>query len=82
MRLLISSLASATVLAFIASAASAQCIGSHKQVTASKADEKVVAMSTADKPVPAVRSTERKAAAVVVAQTCSEGEKDCLPATE
>lgn len=82
MRRMISSLATATALAFVASAASAQCIGSHKQVTASKADEKVVVMSKADDPAP-VRSSERKEAApVVVAQTCPEGEKDCLPATE
>ena len=59
MRAIISTLATASAFALVASVASADC-GGHSQVTASKASKQTVAMSTYGGPAPTTRTEAPK----------------------
>jgi hypothetical protein len=76
MRKLLSGLGAAAALAFLASAAQADCYEGH--VSASAPSEEKVAMSTYDGAPPAVQ--EEKTDAAVPA--CPEGATDCTPSSE
>ena len=80
MRTIISTLATASAFALVASVASADC-GGHSQVTASKASKQAVAMSTYSGPAPTTQTEAPKPTQVAAAE-CPEGAADCTPATK
>jgi hypothetical protein len=84
MQKLLTSLAAASVLAFLASAAQADCSGDHNVTASADQGQRAVAMSTHDGALPPPQITEDDDATTEAAATpvCAEGEKDCVPASE
>lgn len=83
MHKLLTAFAAASALALSATAAQAECPGSHN-VTASMApSQEAVSMSTYDGALapPAVEE-EAKVADAAAAQACADGEKECAAGTE
>jgi hypothetical protein len=76
MRKLLTGFAAVSALAFLASAAQADCFDGH--VSASAPSEEKIAMSTNDGTQPTVEEEKAEAAAT----TCPEGATDCAPAGE
>ena len=83
MQKLLTTFAAASAMVLVASAAQADCYGSHN-VTASKAPaEESVTMSTYDGAlVPPVAEETEKTTETAATPACAEGDKDCAAGTE
>ena len=83
MQKLLTTLAAASALVLVASAAQADCYGNHN-VTASKAPaDEAVSMSTYDGAVaPPVAEEAKDTAEAATTPVCAEGDKDCATGTE
>ncbi len=82
MRKLFTSLAAASALAVLASAAQAECFGSHNVTASTAPTGSDVTMSTYDGSLTQPAAEEEKTADAAAAPVCAEGDKDCAPATK
>ena len=83
MQKLLTGLAAASTVVFLASAAQADCVGDHNVTASADQSQQAVAMSTHDGalvPPPVVEDQGAMEAAAT--PVCSEDEKDCVPAFE
>lgn len=82
MRKLFTSLAAASALALVSSAAQAECFGGHNVTASTAPAEADVAMSTYDGSLTPPAAEEEKTADAASAPVCAEGDKDCTPAAK